>query len=113
MGSINFIMQMNSDMLANYSEAAKSLVASRPVWATAAFAVAVFGGALGGVLLILKKSAALYLFVASLIGVVLANIHTIQISAAMDIWIGSLMSFVIAAFLIGYTRFVQRKGWVN
>lgn len=113
MGSINFIMQMNPDMLASYPEDAKSLVASRPIWATAAFAIAVFGGALGDILLILKKSAALYLFVASLLGVVLTNIHTTQVNSAMAILIGSLMSLVIATFLIWYTKLVQRKGWVS
>lgn len=113
MGSINFIMQMNPDMLANYPEAAKSLVASRPIWATASFAIAVFGGALGGILLILKKSTAWYLFIASFLGVVLTNIHTIQVSSAMDILIGSLMSLVIAVFLIWYTKLVQHKGWIN
>ena len=113
MGSINFIMQMNPDMLAKYPEAAKSLVASRPSWATVAFAVAVFGGAIGNIFLILKKAAAYYLFIASLIGVILANIHTLQVSNATDILVGSLMSLVVVTFLIWYTKFVQHKGWVN
>ena len=113
MGSINFIMQMNPDMLAKYPEAAKSLVANRPSWATVAFAFAVFGGAIGDILLILKKATAYYLFIASLLGVILANIHTLQVSNATDILVGSFMSLVVATFLIWYTKFVQRKGWVN
>lgn len=113
MGVINFIMQMNPDMLANYPEAAKSLAASRPLWATAAFAIAVFGGAFGCILLILKKAAAYYLFIASLLGAIIANIHTIQVSNATEILVGSLMSLVIAAFLIWYTKLVRRKGWIN
>jgi hypothetical protein len=39
MGSMNFIMQMHSEPLANYPEAAKSLIFTRPLWATAAFAL--------------------------------------------------------------------------
>lgn len=113
MGSINFIMQMNSEMLANYPEAARSLVASRSLWATGAFAVAVFAGLLGDILLILKKTAAYYLFIASILGVIMTNIHTFQVSSSIDIWVGSLMSLVIAAFLIRYTKAVRRKGWVN
>lgn len=113
MGSINFIMQMNPDMLANYPEAAQSLIASRPMWATGAFAVAVFGGAFGEVLLLLKNSSAYYIFIASFLGVIVANIHTFNVSSSVDIWIGSLMSLVVAVFLIGYTKLVKRKGWIS
>lgn len=113
MGSINFIMQMKPDMLANYPEAAQSLIASRPLWATVAFAVAVFGGTLGDVLLLLKKSVAYHLFIASLLGVIVANIHTFNVSGSVDIWVGSLMSLVVAAFLIWYTKLVKHKGWIS
>ncbi len=113
MGSINFVMQMNPEMLANYPEAAKSLVAGRPEWATAAFALAVFGGLVGDLLLILRRAAAWYWFIASLLGVLVTNVYTVQVSSALDIWVGSLMSLVIAAFLIGYTKVVSRRGWIR
>ena len=113
MGSINFIMQMNPALLANFPEAAKSLVASRPPWATVAFAMAVFGGVLGDILLILRRALAYYLFVVSLLGVVITNVHTFQVSRALDIWVGSSMSFVIAVFLLWYTILVKRKGWIS
>ena len=104
---------MNPNILANYPEAAKSLIASRPIWATGAFAIAVFVGALGDILLLLKKAFAFYLFIASFLGVFVANIHTFQVSSAVDIWVGSIMSFVVAAFLIWYSKLVKNKGWVS
>lgn len=113
MGSMNFIIQMNPEMLTNYPDAAKSLIETRPIWATGAFAIAVFVGLLGDILLILRKAAAYYLFIASLIGVVVTNIHSAQVTSAIDIWVGSLMAIVVAAFLIWYTKYSQRKGWVN
>ena len=113
MGSMNFIMQMNPEMLTNYPDAAKSLIETRPIWATCAFAIAVFVGLLGDILLILRKAAAYYLFIVSLVGVVVTNIHTAQVASAIEIWIGSLMSIVVAAFLVWYTKNSQRKGWVN
>jgi len=113
MGSINFVMQTNPEMVANFPEAAQSLIASRPFWATIAFAVAVFGGVLAELFLLLKKAVAYYLFIASFLGALITNIHTFQVSSAIEIWVGSLMSILIAAFLIWYSKLVKRKGWVN
>jgi Na+/proline symporter len=47
LGVINFFAQMNPDVLAAYRESERAIVEGRPAWATAAFAIAVFGGALG------------------------------------------------------------------
>jgi len=104
MGVINYLMQTNADGLASYPIAARALIESRPMWATGAFAIAVFGGTLGCFLLLFKKSAAYYLFVASLIGVLVTNLHTFRVGGSAEIWIGSLMSVVVAAFLIWYAR---------
>ena len=112
MGCINYFMQMNPDSLANYSESARSLVADRPAWATGGFAIAVFGGALGCLFLILRKSVAFYMFVVSLLGVIVTNIYTFGVTRSTEIWVGSLMSLVVAGFLIWYTKLVERKGWI-
>jgi hypothetical protein len=113
MGSMNFFMQTNPEMVANYPEAAQSLIENRPLWATIAFAIAVFGGVLAEILLLLKKSIAYYIFVASFLGALITNIHTFQVSSDVDIWVSSFMSLLIAAFLIWYSKLVKRKGWVN
>lgn len=113
MGSMNFITQMSTEMLANYPEAARALIETRPTWATAAFALAVFGGLFGDVLLILRKSIAIYLFILSLLGVIVTNIHTVQVTSDVGIWVGSVMSFVVVVFLIWYTSTAKQKGWLS
>ncbi len=113
MGSINFFMQMNPDTVVGYSDAAQSLIASRPLWATVGFAIAVFGGVVGDVLLLLKNSVAFYLFVASFICVIVANIHTVRVSDSPELLIGSFMSLVVAAFLIWYSKFAKSKTWIR
>lgn len=113
MGSINFMVQMNPEMVANFPDEAQSLISNRPLWATIMFALAVFGGVLAEVLLLLKKAMAYYLFIASFLGVVITNIHTFQVTSATELWLGSTMSLIIAAFLIWYSKFVIAKGWVN
>ena len=116
MGVINFFVQMNSDVLAAYRESERAIVEGRPAWATGAFAIAVFGGALGCLLLLLRKSAAYYLFITSLLGVMLTMIHTLGVG--IDFGLGEilgiiLMPLVVAAFLIWYSKWAKSKGWIS
>jgi hypothetical protein len=116
LGVTNFFAQMNPDMLATYRESERAIVEGRPAWATGAFAVAVFGGALGCLLLLLRKSAAYYLFVASLFGVVVTMTHTLGVG--IDFGLGEilgiiLMPLVVAVFLIWYSKQMDSKGWIS
>ena len=119
MGVMNFFVQMNPDMLTAYRESERAIVEGRPAWATGAFAIAVFGGALGCLLLLLRKSAAYYMFIASLLGVILTMIHTLGIANStidfgpFEIFTMILMPLVVAAFLIWYSKWAQSKGWIN
>ncbi len=119
MGVINFFVQMNADALAAFSETARALVEGRPAWATGGFAIAVFGGALGCLLLLLRKSAAYNLFIASLLGVIVTMIHTLGIASStinfspFEILMMILMPLVVAAFLIWYSKQVESKGWIG
>lgn len=116
MGCINFFVQMNPEMVALYRETEQAIINDRPVWATIAFAIAVFGGALGCVFLMLKKRLAFYLFVASLSGVVVTMIHTLGIG--IEFGPGELagiifMPMAVSIFLIWYSKYAEKKGWIN
>jgi len=116
MGCINYFVQMNPEMVSSYRETEQAIISARPLWATVAFAVAVFGGALGCILLMLKKSISYYLFIASFLGVVVTMTHTI--SADINFGIGEilgiiLMPLVVATFLIWYSKYTVNKGWVS
>lgn len=116
MGVINFFVQMNADALTAYRESERAIVEGRPAWATGAFAIAVFGGALGCLLLLLRKSAAYYLFIASLLGVIVTMTHTLGVG--IDFGLGEilgiiLMPLVVAAFLIWYSKQAESKGWIS
>ncbi len=115
-GVINFFMQMNPDVLAAYRESERAIIEGRPAWATGAFAIAVFGGAIGCVLLLLRKSAAYYLFIGSLLGVIVTTTRTL--GAGIDFGLGEilgiiLMPLVVAAFLIWYSKQAESKGWIS
>ena len=98
---------MNPDVLASYRESERAIVEGRPVWATGAFAIGVFGGALGSVLLLLRKSASFYVLIASMLGVIGTIFHALNVG--IDFGTGEilgiiLMPLVVAAFLIWYSR---------
>lgn len=116
MGCANFFMQMNPDMLASYRESDRAIIMGRPLWATIAFAFAVFGGTMGCLFLLLKKLLSLYLFIASFLGVLVAVGHSL--SLGIEFQMGEivgiiLMPVVVAVFLIWYSIYVKNKGWVN
>lgn len=119
MGVMNFFMQMNADAIAAMPETHRAIIESRPAWATGGFAVAVFCGALGCLLLLLRKSAAFYLFIASLLGVIVTMVHTLDVAvstinfAPFEIFMMILSPVVVAALLIWYSKRAERKGWIS
>jgi hypothetical protein len=69
LSAVNFFVQMNPEMLAAYRESERLIVESRPAWATGTFALAVFAGTFGCAALLLRRSAAFILLLASFVGV--------------------------------------------
>lgn len=116
MGCINFIVQMNPEMIASYRETEQAIIKGRPIWATIGFAVGVFGGALGCIFLILKKVSALYLFIISLVGVVVAVSHSLTGNVMFEL--GEMVGVIImpittAVFLIWYSNYSKNKYWLS
>jgi len=110
MGIINFFAQMNTDLVTTMPESYRAIIESRPAWSTAAFAVAVFGGALGSLLLLLKKSAAYYFLIASLLGAIVQMPPYLG-EARSAIGVGVFVIF--AAFLTWYSKQAERKAWIS
>ena len=116
MGVINFFVQLNPEMLASYRESERAIIVGRPAWATTGFAIAVFGGSLGSLLLLLKNSTGFYLFIASLLGVVITMTHTLSIGinfGAGEIFGIILMPIMLAVFLIWYSKQAENRGWLS
>ena len=104
--------------LAALDEADRLFVELRPPWATAAFAIAVWGGTLGCVLLLLRKSIAFYVFVASFAGVIAHMDYNLFIAESTEVYGPADQVLLvgipaIAIFLIWYARFATKKGWLN
>lgn len=88
--------------------------ASLPSWVTAAFAIAVFSGALGSMALILRKKVAAPILILSLLGVLVQYVYTffmqndISLSGTRMIWPVVVIS--ISIFLVFFARNGVKKG---
>jgi len=98
-----------------YGEEGGNVMLSRPAWATAAFAIAVFGGALGSIALLLRRSWAGWLFIISFLGVLVQNLWAFFLSDAAKYMLDSdkimlPMIIVFAVFLIWFAYHMTHKG---
>lgn len=118
-GSVNYLMQTNLEFVVTLPETHRAIIEGRPAWATGGFAIGVFGGALGCVLLLFRKSIAFYVFIASLLGIIVTMIHTVNVATSkidfspFEILMMVLLPIIVAALLIGYTKLAMRKGWIS
>lgn len=118
-GAINYLMQTNPEFVATLPETHRAIIEGRPVWATGGFAIGVFGGALGCLLLLFKKSIAFYVFIASLFGVIVTMIHTTNVASSKidfspaEIFVMILLPIIVAAILIWYAKQAMNKSWIK
>jgi hypothetical protein len=105
LGCFNFIMQSILGAVADLPLAYKLVIASRPGWVTVAFFIAVFGGALGCVLMLLRRATARPALFLSLIGVLLTTGYALWLGAAatggLPVVISSGMSVAVAGGWFG------------
>jgi len=104
--------------VAKMTAAQQAMYASRPAWAVAATALAVWGGALGCVGLILRKRWSRPLLLISLAGVIVQDVALFGLSGFGSqagpavIGLQSLV-LVIAVALVVLGRRADRQGWLS
>lgn len=120
MGANAYLMQafMTAEELAALPEAERALYTDYPTWATTAFAIAVWGGVLASILLLLRKSLAYIVFIISLIGIVVQMIHSLFIGKSMEVYgpgavIMPIMVMLIGFGLVYYAKKCQTNGWLS
>ena len=96
----------------------QALFENIPAWVTGAYAFAVFGGALGCILLLLRKKLANFVFIISFIGIIAQMTYNLLLSKALEVYgpgrmIMPIMVIVIGAFLIWYSKKMESKGILN
>ena len=97
---------------AMYTEEQLEIAANMPAWVTAAFAIAVFGGTLGSILLLLRKKLATSVFMISLLAVIVQMGYLLFNDYASSI-VMTIMIIVFAIFLVWFAKHSASKGWIH
>jgi len=120
MGVANYLgtVSMTPEALAALPEAERALQTDVPAWVTSAYAVAVFGGTLGSLALLLRKAWAVPVLVVSLIGILLQMGHAFFASAMIEVQgmtavVFPLFIIAIAVYLVVFSNSAKTKGWLR
>jgi hypothetical protein len=110
-------VMLTPDDVAKLDAAQQALYASRPAWAVAATAIAVWGGAAGCVGLLLRKRWALPLLLASLAGVIVQNLGLFVLSDAASLMpaVAYVLQGLVLLVAIGLVLLARRaiaRGWI-
>ena len=100
-GAANYIMQTNPEMVTQMPASHQAIINGRPAWATGGFAIGVFLGALGCLMLLLRRTIATPILLVSLIGIVVTVVHTIMVSTTHTFTTGELVIMAAMPVLVG------------
>ncbi|MFS4468339.1 hypothetical protein [Maribacter sp. 2210JD10-5] len=104
--------------LEKMSQAERLLYESQPAWVTGAFALAVWGGALGCILLLFRKKWATPIFIISLVGILGQMSYNFFMSNSFEVYGPGAMIMPIMVLLVGiglvlFSKKAVAKNWIN
>ena len=111
-GALDYVMTqtMNEAYMSQFTAAQLAFFTSFPTWVVAAWAIAVWGGVLGGLLLLFRQRYAVWVFLASLIAMSITAFQNYVLSSGMEVMgdVFSLM-FTAAIFLLALAFFLYAR----
>jgi hypothetical protein len=118
MGVLSFVLtQMNVEaVMSGFPPQQREYFESFPVWAVACWAIGVFGGVIGCLLLLLQNRLAFHVLLASAIGTAVCNLGGLFLLGGMEVMretggLGlTLFPVLFAAFLAYYARAMSNRG---
>ena len=117
-GVISFILtQMNVEaVMSRFPPQQREYFESFPLWVVAFWAIGVFGGVIGCLLLLLKNRLAFRVLLASLIGTIVCNLGGLFLLGGMEVMRATdglgltVFPIFVAAFLAYCARAMSKKG---
>ena len=116
-GVLAYIAQitLTPQELAELPEGLRAAIENEPTWATAAYAIGVFGGAIGCALLLFRRAWAMPVLIASLAGVGARFFYayvTPDVAGGPSV-VTSITPLFVSGFLVWYTHTAMQKGWLK
>ena len=110
-------MSMSAEELMQLPQSQQDVLSAMPVWATAAYAIAVWAGLAGAVALVLRRGWAVPLFIISLLGIVVQFGWLFLATQLLAIDGPSAAAFplvvtIIGILLVWFAAHARRQGWI-
>ena len=121
MGALDYVMSQtkNEDYMSAFTPEQLAFFYGLPTLIVATWAIAVWGGVLGSILLLMRKTLAVWVFFTSLICMLITAVHNYGFSNGLEV-IGDTFSLVftgvifLSAFaLYWYARVMQQKHFLD
>lgn len=120
LGVVFYVMDvtMTDEAMAALDPAHRALMESTPSWLIGVYALAVHTGALGCLLMILRKAWAIPVLVVSLLCIVVQMGWSMTMTEAIEVLGGGVMAqaaviTVIGIYLVWYSRRAKDNGWLS
>jgi len=121
MGAMDFVMTQtrNEAYMSEFTSEQLEFFYGFPIWVVVAWAIAVWGSVIGSILLLLRKTLAVWVFLISFLSMLITSIHNFGLSNGMEV-MGGLIPLIFTAviFIVGlglfiYSRQMNQKGFLN
>jgi hypothetical protein len=117
-GAFDYLMSQtrNASYMAEFSPEQLEFFYGFPAWVVAAWAIAVWGGVLGSLLLLMRKALAAPVFLASLLAMTVTAFHNYGIANGMEVIGGGFelaftaVIFIVQVLLLLYARRMRERG---
>lgn len=117
-GAMDYLMTQthNEEYMSQFTPEQLEFFYGFPAWVVAAWAFAVWGGVLGSILLLMRRKLAVWVFLVSLIGMVITTIHNYGLSNGFEVVGGvvplifTAVIFAFSVFLYLYSRGLHKRG---
>ena len=121
LGVMIYVMQVTATperLAAAYTPEEMELLTSIPAWATAMTAIGTNFGVLGSILLLLRRTACVPVYVISLAALVVQDVYSFAMTNSLEIFgltpfFIQVVVLLVALFLVWYSRRAAGKGWLR
>jgi len=111
-GAYDYVMTQtqNEAYMSRFTAAQLEFFYGFPAWVDAFWAVAVWGGVLGALLLLARKRAAVTVLLASLVAMVVTSLHNFVLSEGLAVMGSAAMWFSAVIFVVAVALWLYARG---